>query len=163
LRDRGAHAPGGSMTTPSSFAFNTLVQPSNTVTQSVPSGLDVNMTYLLASATNAVVQMYMQGITSLTPAMLAALPKVGKAVSYQQVALFTASEALGLGASAATSNQPSSTPGAYTTVTIGVALQGLAAGGAPVFSVIALRGTQTYQEWVNDLTAVPQTFGLAPI
>lgn len=142
------------------FAFNTLVQPSATVTQTLPSGLDPDMTYLLASATDAAVQLYMQGLSALTPAMLAALPLVGKAASYQQIAQFTASEALGLGETAATSTQPSPTPGAYVSVTIGIALAALDAGGSPVFTVIALRGTQTYQEWVNDVTAVPQSFAL---
>lgn len=144
------------------FAFNTLVQPSTSVTQTTPSGFDADMAYLLASATSAVVQLYAQGITSLTTAMLDALPLAGGAASYKQIGVFSASEALGLGASAATSTQPSSTPGAFVQVTIGIALQALDASNNTVFTVIALRGTQTYQEWVNDLTAVPQKFALTP-
>jgi len=140
------------MTAPS-FAFNTLVQPSSSVTQNVPSGFDPNMTYLLASATSAAVQLYALGITSLTPAMIGALPLVGGAASYQQTDTFYAPEALGFGAS-------STTPGAYTQVTIGFAMQALDGSDNPLFTVIALRGTQTYQEWVNDLTALPQSFAL---
>jgi hypothetical protein len=151
------------MTTPPPFAFNTLVQPNASVTQTTPSGFDANMANLLASATAAVVQLYAQGLTSLTQAMLGALPLVGSAASYQQLgAVFTAPEALGFGASAATASQPSSTPGAFTQVTIGVALQALDASSNALFTVIALRGTQTYQEWVNDLTAIPQAFVLTP-
>lgn len=144
------------------FAFNTLVQPSTSVTQTTPSGFDADMAYLLASATSAVVQLYAQGITSLTTAMLDALPLAGGAASYKQLGVFSASESLGLGASAATATQPSSTPGAFVQVTIGIALQALDASGNTVFTVIALRGTQTYQEWVYDLTAVPQKFALGP-
>jgi len=146
--------------TATSFGFNSLVQPASSVSQTVPSGFDVNKAYLLASATSAVVQLYAQGITQLTPAMLAALPLVDTAASYQQLAVFTAPEAIGLGASAATSTQSSSTPGVSLSATLGVALQALAANSNPLFTVIALRGTQTYQEWVNDLTALPQSFAL---
>jgi Lipase (class 3) len=150
------------MATPS-FAFNTLVQPSASVTQTTPSGFDANMANLLATTTAAVVQLYAQGLTSLTTAMLDALPLVGGAASYQQIgSVFTAPEALGFGANAATASQSSSTPGAYVQVTIGLALQALDASKNPLFTVIALRGTQTYQEWVNDLTALPRSFALIP-
>ena len=142
------------------FGFTSLVQPGSSVSQTVPTGFDASIAELLASATAAVVQLYAQGITTLTPAMLTALPMVGGAASYQQLAVFSAPEAIGLGASAATSSQGSSTPGVYLAVTIGVALQALDANSQPLFTVIALRGTQTYQEWVNDLTALPQSFAL---
>lgn len=139
-------------TTP--FALNTLVQPSTTVTQTLPTGLAADMIYLLASATDQVVQAYMQGLSSLTSAMLSALPSANNATSYEQIGnLFTASEALGFGATTATT-------GAYVSVPIGAALQALDSSNTPRFTVIALRGTQTYQEWVNDLTAVPQAFKL---
>lgn len=139
-------------TTP--FAFNTLVQSSATVTQTLPTGLDKDMVYLLASATDQVVQAYMQGLSSLSSTMLGALPAAGGATSYTQIGnLFTASEALGFGAT-------TSTTGAYVSVPIGAALLALDSSNTAQYTVIALRGTQTYQEWVNDLTAVPQAFKL---
>jgi hypothetical protein len=140
------------MTTPP-FALNVLVEPSSSVTSTLPTGFETDMAYLLASATSAVVQLYALGITSLTPAMLSALPLAGGAQSYQQLATFTAPEAIGFGAS-------TSTPGAFVQVTIGVAIQALDGSANPLFTVIALRGTQTYQEWINDLTAIPATYGL---
>jgi hypothetical protein len=138
------------VTTPS-FAFNTLTQSSSTVTSSLPSGFDAQMANLLASTVAAVVQMYAQGLTTITAALLDSLPMVGGATSYQQVASFTASEAIGPGAN--TSPQ-------FITVTLGVALQALDSNKNPLFNFIALRGTQTYQEWLNDLEAIPRSFAL---
>ncbi|MBK7536968.1 MAG: lipase family protein [Myxococcales bacterium] len=143
------------------FAFNTLLQPASTTIQSAPSGFDPQVAFFLASATAAVVQLFAQGSTTLSPAMLAALPLAGGAASYQQLATLSTSEELGLGSSPATTTQPSSTPGEFMQTTIGVALQALDSSQNPLFTVIALRGTQTYSEWVNDLTAIPQGFALA--
>lgn len=140
------------MSTPP-ITLNVLMEPSSSVTSNLPSGFATDMAYLLASATSAAVQLYALGITSLTPAMLSALPLARGATSYQQLATFTAPEALGFGASTAT-------PGAFVQVTIGFAIQALDGSSNPLFTVIALRGTQTYQEWVNDLTAIPTTYGL---
>jgi hypothetical protein len=138
------------VTTPS-FAFNTLTQPSSTVTSSVPSGFDAQMANLLANAVAAVVQTYALGGTTISSTLLGALPKLPNVASYQQVASFTASEALGIGAS---------TSSEFTTVLLGVALQAVDGSNNPLFNVIALRGTQTYQEWINDLTAIPRSFAL---
>jgi hypothetical protein len=138
-----------------SFAFNQLVQPSSTVIQTTPTGFDASKAYLLASAIDAVIQAYLQNQSSLPAAALSALPLVGGAASYAQIgSLLTASEANGPGA------MGSSTPGAYATVTIGAALQALDSNSNPLFTVIALRGTQTYQEWVNDLNVLPASYGL---
>lgn len=150
------------MTTPTPpFTLNTLTESFDSVTQTLPSGLDAGMTYLLASVTEAVVQAFLLGQSSLTSDQLAALPQVNGAVSYVQIAWFTASEALAVGAVPATTTQATTTPGAYITVPIGVAIQACDSSGDAAFNIIAMRGTQTYQEWVDDATAVPQGFALA--
>jgi hypothetical protein len=141
------------------FPFNTLVQPSAFVTQTPPSGFDADMANLLASATAAAIQLHAKGLTSLTTAMLDALPLVGTAASYQQIGgVFTAPERP---RSERRHSEPIlPPPGGYVQVTIGLALQALDVNSKSLFTVIALRGTQTRQEWVDDLTAIPHNFAL---
>jgi hypothetical protein len=44
------------------------------------------------------------------------------------------------------------------TVPVGFALRGAMTSGGPAMNIIALRGTQTYNEWISDIDAVPTPF-----
>lgn len=67
---------------------------------------------------------------------------------------FTGSESLGLGFT-------SSEPGAFVTLPFGFAAQASSSSSSqPPFNVIALRGTQTLEEWVTDTDILPTSFEL---
>ena len=73
--------------------------------------------------------------------------------SQPAVVPFTGSESLGLGFTSAQ-------PGAFVTLPFGFAVQASDSKGNALFNVIALRGTQTYEEWVTDADVVPTSFAL---
>ena len=66
---------------------------------------------------------------------------------------FTGSESLGLGFTSAQ-------PGAFVTIPFGFAVSVSDSSGNALFNIIALRGTQTYEEWVTDTDVVPTSFAL---
>lgn len=68
---------------------------------------------------------------------------------------FTGSESLGLGFTSAQ-------PGAFVTIPFGFAVEASDSSGTAAFNIIALRGTQTYEEWVTDTDVVPTSFALNP-
>jgi triacylglycerol lipase len=137
----------------SSFAFNTLVQPSSTVQPSgLPDGFDAGIALLLATCCSLTYQQYGQGDVNVTP-LLDQLP-FQSSWSYRQIGSLTGSEAIGFGAALAG-------PGAFVTVPFGFLLSVTdSSSEAPVFNVLALRGTQTYAEWLNDAESVPALFQL---
>jgi Lipase (class 3) len=145
-----------STTTTPYFAFNTLTEPTQHATPgSLPSGFDATMAMILAKACGHTYTQYAQG-SPLTEAQYQNLNADGTRYTFSGVAAFTASEALGppdLGT-------PGATPpeiGAFDTVPFGFVATA-SDGSKPVFNVLALRGTQTYAEWVNDIDALPVEF-----
>ena len=135
-----------------SFAFNLLTEPSANTTSAVPNGFNVYMAWLLGQCCNVTYQDYNQD----TPPNLQALT-LGPGITIPSTLVqgFTASEA----------NGPSSTvsdPGDYSTFPAGfaavISVSSPPTGVPSSFIVVALRGTQTWQEWVMDAESYPTIF-----
>jgi hypothetical protein len=134
------------------FAFNALTEPSTNATPSVPAGFNVNIAWLLGQCCNITYQDYNQD----TPPDLTSLTLGSSAtISATVVKGFTASEANGPAATVAD-------PGDYTTFPAGfaavISVSNPPAGVPPEFIVVALRGTQTWEEWIEDVEAYPTFF-----
>ena len=138
------------------FAFTTLNETSSQALASTnppASPYDVNMALLLGQCCMLTYTQYMDNI-AFTPggdanidlSYLTADPNTPSS-DFTQTAAFTWNEPLGFGAE----NEVAS---AYRTVMFGFALE------TPNYNIIALRGTQTYYEWIEDLSAIPSTFYL---
>ncbi|MEP7342382.1 MAG: lipase family protein [Acidobacteriota bacterium] len=148
----------------SSFAFTTLVGPSGEVTQSLPPApFDAGMAYLLGLCCGL---SYTQFDTSISVPNFSSLSLLGSLTGYAVNASnfqpFTASEA----------NEPGAIPtdaGDYFQVPAGFGVE-LTLTPPPSSKdatqniiVIALRGTRTWDEWLNDGEAFPVPFaGKAP-
>ena len=134
------------------FPFNLLTEPSTNTTTNVPAGFNVNMAWLLGQCCNVTYQDYNQNIA---PDLSSLTLGPGVTVSATLVQGFTASEA----------NGPASTvadPGDYTTFPAGfaavISVSNPPSGVPPQFIVVALRGTQTWEEWIEDAEAYPTFF-----
>jgi hypothetical protein len=145
-------------TTPT-FGFTPLVEPASAVDPSgFPSGYDAAMGWLLAQCCQLTYVQYQRDPTSAPPPftppeLAAALTALGPGVTWQQVGPgFTSSEKQRLGASMSDETK-------FATVPFGFALQA-ARGGKPAFNVLAFRGTQSLDEWINDVEALPTSFAL---
>lgn len=136
---------------PPTFAFNTLTQPSSTVTQTLPSGFDASAALLMAQCCSLTYTQYAQG-TALTAAQIASTLTAMSGYTYNLVASFTGVEAMGPGAA-------TEGPGAFATVPFGFALQA-SQGGTPAFNILALRGTLSWAEWFTDASVIPVKFAL---
>lgn len=138
--------------TPPTFAFNALTEPSSNANPSpLPSGFDVDMALILANACNLCYTQYAQG-SPLTTEQYQSLNGGGSSYTFSGAATFSASESLGFGAAQVGA-------GAFTTVPFGFVATA-STNNAAVFNVLALRGTQTYAEWLNDIDVVPASFSL---
>jgi len=135
------------------LAFNTLVQSSSTVEPGgIPDGFDTDTALLLATCCSLTYEQYVTGKKDIS-SLLGQLP-FQSVLSYQQVGNLTGSEPMGFGATAGS-------PGGFVTVPFGFLLTvSNISSGAAVFNVLALRGTQTFAEWLNDVEAVPGYFYL---
>jgi len=147
------------------FALTPLV---NAPSASLPAGFNVQMALIMAQCCalsyTQLSQQPASPSTALSANQLSALnvPSGPNATSYTFTQLsysspavvpFTGSESLGLGFTA-------TDPGAFVTIPFGFAVQAADNSGKGLFNVIALRGTQTYEEWVADADIVPTSFAL---
>ncbi|HMV47210.1 MAG TPA: lipase family protein [Blastocatellia bacterium] len=140
----------------SSLSFTKLVEPGSSVTQATPSApFDAAMAYLLGQCCSLTYQQFNEVISESTFATSLDLKGdlAGYAISASNLQPFTASEA----------NQPgaSSNDADYFTVPAGFAVQlTLTVTGKPTQNmvVIALRGSRTWDEWINDAEAFPTPF-----
>ncbi len=139
------------MLTSAAFQFTTLTEPSNT-TETLPAGFDANMASLLGQCCALTYQQY----DTAQPPNLTLL-NLGTNVNITTSVLqtLTVSEA----------NGPASTmsePGDYALVSAGFAVvisqSGLPSPFPSQFIVIALRGSQTWDEWVGDAEAYPDLY-----
>ena len=139
--------------------FTDLTQPADTVSQSTPaSPFDAATAYLLGQCCNFAYDQFAQG-AAWAPDW-SSLIVAGYTVSLATTSLtnpqpLTMTEAIG----------PSPTlgdAGYYVQLPAGFAVQltltPTGGGDAQTIVVIALRGTRTWQEWINDLEALPATF-----
>ncbi len=146
------------------LVFTTLTQPADTVSQSTPaSPFDANTAYLLGQCCAFAYDQFAQG-AAWAPDW-SSLVVSGATVALATTSLtnpqpLTMAEAVG----------PMPTvgdAGYYVQLTAGFAVQlaitPTGGGDAQTIVVIALRGTRSWQEWINDLEAVPATFGITDV
>jgi predicted lipase len=129
------------------FGFTSVVQPSNTVSTSPPAGFDVQTGALMGTLCALTYTQFAAGTTIIPGSTLTGL---GGSLSQPQNALFTVSESIAAGATIGST-------GEYATVVGGFALTGTMPDNTKA-NIIALRGTRTYGEWIDDVTAVPASF-----
>lgn len=141
------------MSTPS-FAFTTLNENPSVITQQLPAGFNASVAWLLAQCCNLTYDQYDSGPNTL-PDFSTLTTGTGNTITASNAVAFTVSEPAG----------PGSIPG-------DVGDYYLEAGGFGVvltqsnpmpntnksFIVIALRGTRTWTEWLDDAEAVPLGF-----
>jgi hypothetical protein len=130
------------MSTSSKFSFNQLTQPASTVSKTPPSGFDANVAYTLGLCCDLTYTQYAKYPT--------ALPQTGQlpnGVNYKMIGdPIMTSEAIG---TSTVVNQS----GDYRTFPAGFLMQ--CTDGRKKYNVLALRGTQTYEEWIKDADAFP--------
>ena len=144
--------------------FTTLTQPADTVSQSTPSSpFDANIAYLLGQCCNLAYDQFADGGGSTWAPDWSSLVFAGSTVSLASQTNpqpLTMCEALGpaLGPIPIAGDA-----GYYVQLPAGFAVQltltPTGGGDAQTIVVIALRGTRTWQEWINDAEAVPVAFG----
>ena len=126
------------------FALTSVVQPASTVSATAPAGFDVQAGALMAAICTLTYTQFASGATAIAADALSGL---GGSLTQPQNTLFTLSESITAGATIGSS-------GEYATVVGGFALTGTMPNGTRA-NIIALRGTRTYGEWVDDVSAVP--------
>jgi triacylglycerol lipase len=122
-----------------------------------PSSFNAQYALLLAQCCGIAYEQYVGSATIPPPdSDLSSLPSTfnSQTATYSQLGSLTASESIGLG-----SPVGSASDGAYRTVPFGLVIQ-VSLGGVPAFNVLVLRGTQTYQEWINDGDILPAAFAV---
>jgi len=128
-------------------SFNQLTQPTNTVSATAPSGFDPATALILGNACNLTYLQYASGIAALSAALIQRA--MGTDGTFTQIGDgFTSSESIG-------TESTTGTTGDYRTVPIGFAMNYAPSDGSQGFNIIALRGTRTYQEWLDDVEAIP--------
>lgn len=131
---------------PAPFAFTQLTEPAQYANPSaLPSGFNAQMALLMGNCCNLTYSQFASGSTDLTQAQLSSLG------SFTQLAGFSISEAIATGAEIGTT-------GEWATFPVGFAITGTPSGGGQQINIIALRGTRTYNEWLNDAEAIPSPF-----
>jgi hypothetical protein len=129
------------------FAFTPVVQPSSTLSTTPPAGFDVNAGALMGNICALTYTQFAAGSTTIDKTDLKAL---GGTLTQPPVAFCTISESIAAGATIGSS-------GEYATVVGGFALTGTMPDGTEA-NIIAMRGTRTYGEWIDDATAIPASF-----
>lgn len=142
--------------TPSSFQFTQLTEPTSYANPTPPGQpFDAGMAYLLGQCCALTYAQFDDG--SITPDVFSKLDMAGTLKGYEAAASnlvpFTVSEP----------NEPGPTTGDvgdYFTTQGGFGVQLSLTGKSPevTFTVIALRGTRTFAEWLSDATVFPVPF-----
>lgn len=136
------------------FAPTPLVENSNVIVQ-VPQGFNVQMAWLLAQCSNLTYTQYDLGPGQLPDFSSLQMGSANNKITTSNPVAFNVSEAAGSGAI------PGDV-GDYYPAAAGFAVtitQSNPAPGTPAtFIVIALRGTRTWTEWMDDVEAVPIGF-----
>ncbi len=132
-----------------SFPFTQLTEPQTYADPTPPASSDPATLLLLGNLCLLTYQQYANGSPALSEQQIQAV--IGSSWSVSNFTGFTISEALGTG------TIPGE-PGFYTTLPVGFAVT--LTSGTQTLNVIALRGSQSFDEWVNDATAVPAVFAV---
>lgn len=137
-------------------------QQSDAVAASLPAGFDVNYAMLMGQSCQL---SYLQFLDADQPVDLTQLPTIYSVSQYNLITAFTGWEQIGPFTSplgGPPPGSPTAQPGssAYAQVPFGFAYTAVDSDSNPLFNVIVLRGTMTYQEWINDAEALPEFFPL---
>lgn len=139
-----------SSSTPAAFAFTSLTEPSSNASPAAPAGFDTAMAFLLGKCCNLTYTQFAAGTPQLSQEQIALA--IGPGFNVSQIGSgITVSEEL-------TAGSEIGQPGEFATVPVGFALTGSPAGGGQAFNIIALRGTQTFNEWLEDVESIPTAF-----
>jgi hypothetical protein len=133
----------------SSFALTQLTEPQSYADPTPPASPDLSTLLLLGNLCLLTYQQYASGTPALSEPQIQA--QIGSSWSVSNFTGFTISEALGTGAIPGE-------PGFYTTLPVGFAVT--LTNSDQVLNVIALRGSQSFDEWLNDATAIPAIFAV---
>ncbi len=134
--------------------FTLLTEESTNTTMALPGGFDPMTAWLLAQCSTPTYQQY----DTATPPDLSSLTLTGATITSGTPQLLTVSEANGPDASP-------NFPGSYTTLPVGfvvaISQSGVSSKSSlpPQFIVVTLRGTQTWDEWMDDAEAFPDFYG----
>ncbi|HEU4386613.1 MAG TPA: lipase family protein [Blastocatellia bacterium] len=132
------------------FAFTQLIESPSNASATPPQGFDSTIAFLLGQCCNLTYTQFAAGTAQLSAEQITAA--IGPDFNCTQVGNgITVSEEL-------TAGSEIGQPGAYATVAAGFALNCTPAGGGQSINVIALRGTQTLSEWVEDAEGIPTAF-----
>jgi Lipase (class 3) len=138
----------------SSFAFNLLTEAASNTTTSLPAGFNAYIGWLLGQCCNVTYQDYDQNTGPDLNTL--SFGSAGGAITASLIQGFTASEANGPGST------PLADPGDYSTFPAGFAavlsIQNAPSGVPAELIVVALRGTQTWDEWFQNAEAYPDIF-----
>ena len=127
-------------------SFNQLTQPTNTVSATAPARFDPATALILGNACNLTYMQHASGTATVSAALIQ--KAMGTDATFTQIGEgFTSSESIGTGSGSAA--------GDYRTVPIGFAMNYSPSDGSQGVNIIALRGTRTYQEWLDDAEAIP--------
>jgi hypothetical protein len=140
------------MTCPPSpgFAFTQLIESPSNASITPPQGFNAVIAFLLGKCCNLTYTQFAAGTRQLSAEQIA--DAIGPDFNCAQVGDgITVSESL-------TAGSGIGQPGEFATVPAGFALTCTPAGGGQSFNVIALRGTQTLSEWVEDAEGIPTAF-----
>lgn len=130
------------------FGFTSVVQPASTVSPTPVTGFDVQTGLLMGNVCALTYTAFAAGTPTLSAADLSGL---GGSLTQLETSFFTISESIDAGATIGST-------GEYATVVGGFALTGTPAGASAPVNIIAMRGTRTYGEWIDDASAVPSSF-----
>lgn len=132
------------------FAFTQLTESPSNASPAPPQGFDAVIAFLLGKCCNLTYTQFAAGTQQLSPEQIT--NAIGPDFNCTQVGDgITSSEEL-------TAGSEIGQPGEFTTVPVGFALRCSPASGGQSFNVIALRGTQTLSEWVEDAEGIPTAF-----
>lgn len=137
------------MSQDSTFAFTQLTEPQEYANPTSPAGPSADTLLLIGNLCLLTYQQYAGSPTQLTAADIQTV--IGAQWDVSNFTGFTLSEALGFGAVPGTT-------GDYTTVPAGFAVTLTNSSSGQTLNAIALRGTQTFDEWLDDVTALPAAF-----
>jgi hypothetical protein len=131
-----------------SFSFTQLTEPAQYASPTAPGNFNAAIAYFLGQCCALTYDQYAQDALTLTAAQLATL---GPGYTVKQIGTgISTSEPIGLGTVVGEA-------GYYRTVPVGFCVN-VTPNSGPAFNVIALRGTQSFMEWIDDLSAIPSSF-----
>ncbi|MFV8751957.1 lipase family protein [Nannocystaceae bacterium ST9] len=138
------------------LSLTTLTEPSNSTTTTLPAGFDASIAYFLGQCCSLTyAQFGASWGASLDTSSLTALNVAGNTATIKVVATLTSSQSVGTGIAAGDAGGYVTLPAGFV---IAVSCSSPPTGVPASFTVVALRGTRTFAEWIEDAEALPAKF-----